>query len=108
MSVTKKITWIRLTFEPICTDFNVFTRTQWIYDASDALYPKIYLDEEIPPNDRVPFVRGRVREALRLSKRSRKAKKPKVFPYLRNVYSDSLKFLSKVNYVVYQTSEYFS
>lgn len=77
-----------------------FHRTQWIYDASDVIFPSVYMSEHIQPNDRVRMVRGRVQESIRLARRSRNPQKPKVIAYFRYVFTDSRKFLSEVSFVV--------
>lgn len=69
-------------------------RTQWIYDASDVIYPSVYMSEQLKPNDRVKMVRGRVRESIRLAERS--PLKPKVIAYFRYVFTDTKKYLSEV------------
>ena len=77
--------------------FYTFCRTQWIYDASDVIFPSVYMSEHIQPNDRVRMVRGRVQESIRLARRSRSPQKPKVIAYFRYVFTDSRKFLSEVS-----------
>lgn len=76
------------------------TRTQWIYDASDVIYPSVYMSEQLPPNDRVKMVRGRVRESIRLSKRANSSKQRKVIAYFRYVFTDTKKFLNEVREIV--------
>lgn len=71
-------------------------RTQWIYDASDIIYPSVYMNEQIRPADRPSMVRGRVREAVRLAKQSRSSKKPQVLAYFRYVFTDTKQYLSEV------------
>lgn len=83
------------------SNFGLSCRTQWIYDASDIIYPSIYMSEQINPNDRVKMVRGRIRESVRLAKKSRAMKKPQVIAYYRYVFTDTKKFISDV------TSYYF-
>lgn len=73
----------------------IFRRTQWIYDSSDVIYPSIYMSEQMNPNDRVKMVRGRLRESMRLSKRSRSAEKPKVIAYFRYVFTDTKRFIGQ-------------
>lgn len=55
------------------------------------------MTEQIQPNDRARMVRGRVKESIRLAKRSRNPQKPKVIAYFRYVFTDTKKFLSEVN-----------
>lgn len=74
-----------------------FYRTQWIYDGSDALYPSVYLSEQIAPNDRARTARGRVREAMRLAKQAQTTNRRQVFAYHRYVFTDTKKFLNEVN-----------
>lgn len=71
-------------------------RTQWIYDSSDVIYPSVYMSEQIRPNDRVKMVRGRVKESIRLSRRARGSRKPKVIAYFRYVFTDTKKYLNEV------------
>lgn len=54
------------------------------------------MSEQINPNDRVKMVRGRIRESVRLSKKSRAMKKPQVIAYYRYVFTDTKKFISDV------------
>lgn len=72
-------------------------RTQWIYDSSDVIYPSVYMSEQIRPNDRVKMVRGRVKESIRLSRRARGSRKPKVIAYFRYVFTDTKKYLNEVS-----------
>lgn len=55
------------------------------------------MSEHIQPNDRARMVRGRVQESIRLARRSRNPKKPKVIAYFRYVFTDSRKFLGEVS-----------
>lgn len=75
--------------------FFSFSRTQWIYDSSDVIYPSIYMSEQINSYDRVKMVRGRIRESIRLAKRSRNARK--VIAYFRYVFTDTKRFISRVS-----------
>ncbi|XP_055318699.1 hyaluronidase Tab y 2.0101-like [Sitodiplosis mosellana] len=70
-------------------------RTQWIYDASDVIYPSVYMTEQILPNDRARMVRGRVKESIRLARRSRNPQKPRVIAYFRYVFTDTKKYLNQ-------------
>lgn len=79
-------------------NYYFLSRTQWIYDASDVIYPSVYMTEQIHPNDRAKMVRGRVRESIRLSRRARGPQKPKVIAYFRYVFTDTKKFLNEVRY----------
>lgn len=54
------------------------------------------MSEQIAPADRVRMVRGRVKEAMRLTKQSHATNKPQVFAYFRYVFTDTKKFLSEV------------
>lgn len=56
------------------------------------------MNEQILLNDRVRMVRGRVRESVRLSKRSRNPQKPKVIAYFRYVFTDTKKYLTEVTF----------
>lgn len=64
------------------------------------------MTEQIQPNDRVRMVRGRVKESIRLAKRSRNPQKPKVIAYFRYVFTDTKKYLSEVS-LTYIFLEYF-
>lgn len=64
------------------------------------------MTEQIQPNDRVRMVRGRVKESIRLAKRSRNLQKPKVIAYFRYVFTDTKKYLSEVS-LTYNFLEYF-
>lgn len=72
-------------------------RTQWIYDASDIIYPSVYMSEELRPNDRVRMVRGRMKESLRLAKQSRNPQKPQVYAYHRYIFRDTKNLLGDVS-----------
>lgn len=54
------------------------------------------MTEQIQPNDRVRMVRGRVKESIRLAKRSRNPQKPKVIAYYRYLFTDTKKYLNEV------------
>lgn len=66
--------------------------TQWLYDASQVIFPSVYMSEQILPQNRVKMVRGRVQEAQRLR---RFGVDQKVIAYHRYVLSDSREFLSE-------------
>lgn len=63
---------------------------------SDVIYPSVYMTEQMPASDRVSMVRGRIREAIRLSQNVRAANKPKVLAYYRYCFTDSKKLISQV------------
>lgn len=73
--------------------------TRWLYDMSDIIYPSVYMTEQMQPNDRVRMVRGRLREAIRLSQEVRTFNRPKVLAYYRYVFTDTNKFISQVSNV---------
>ncbi|XP_055920408.1 hyaluronidase Tab y 2.0101-like [Eupeodes corollae] len=64
---------------------------QWMFQSSDVIYPSVYLQERIPPFNRIPFVRGRVSEALRVAKMSDEKVRPQVLVYHRYVFTDTLR-----------------
>lgn len=53
------------------------------------------MSEQISSNDRVKMVRGRLRESMRLAKRSRSVQKPKVIAYFRYVFTDTKRFIGQ-------------
>lgn len=57
----------------------------------------MYMTEQIQPNDRVRMVRGRVKESIRLARRSSNPQKPKVIAYFRYVFTDTKKYLNEVS-----------
>lgn len=72
-------------------------RTQWLYDASDVIFPSVYMTEKIIPKNRPPMVRGRVKESMRLSGNTKRSAKPLVIVYHRYKFTDSLNYLSQVS-----------
>lgn len=62
----------------------------------DLVLPSIYLNTRINGNQREQYVRGRMREGYRVAQMSGRSVKPEVFGYLRNVYTDSQKYLTNV------------
>uniref|UniRef100_A0A8C6S9H9 Hyaluronidase n=1 Tax=Neogobius melanostomus TaxID=47308 RepID=A0A8C6S9H9_9GOBI len=72
---------------------------QWLWDSSTALFPSVYLQSSLADSPKAALmVRGRVREALRVSAPSRNGPAAPVFAYTRPVYVDqSRRFLSQVN-----------
>lgn len=66
--------------------------TQWLYDASQVVYPSVYMSEQILPENRGRMVRGRVQEAKRLARRGQP-----VIVYHRYVFTDSGRYLSEVS-----------
>lgn len=77
-------------------------RTQWIYDASDVIYPSVYMSEQIKENDRVKMVRGRVKESVRLARRVQAIQKPQVLAYFRYVFTDTKRYLNEVSVICRQ------
>ncbi|KAK7790617.1 hypothetical protein R5R35_005601 [Gryllus longicercus] len=70
-------------------------KLQWLFDASGALFPSVYLGSQTPrPGDRQAFVRARVAEAKRLAARAPRLVGPRVFAYVRYNYYDTADFLS--------------
>ncbi|XP_055848586.1 hyaluronidase Tab y 2.0101-like [Episyrphus balteatus] len=67
---------------------------QWMFKSSDAIFPSVYLQEKIPPLNRMPLIRGRVIEALRVANYQNKGRKrPQVLVYHRYLYTDTLKYI---------------
>ena len=74
-------------------------KLDWLYEASTALYPSMYLLEEHPDNR--DYVLGRLRETLRFVNKNYEKTRANipVFVYHRNIYEDNpfaFNFLSKV------------
>lgn len=69
--------------------------TKWLYDASDIIYPSVYMTEQMPPNVRLAMIRGRVRESIRLAWRSRNPEQKKVIAYHRYLFSDTRNLLNE-------------
>lgn len=69
--------------------------TKWLYDASDVIYPSVYMSEQIRPEDRASMARGRVREAVRMAQRTRATNNARVIAYHRYVFTDTRKFVSE-------------
>lgn len=72
-----------------------FFSTKWLYEASDVIYPSVYLSEQIKTNDRASMVRGRVREALRLAQRPRRQENAQVIAYHRYVFTDTNNYVGE-------------
>lgn len=73
---------------------NIF-RIQWLFDESDYIYPSVYITESMPASNRIPMVRGRVKEGLRVARQVFKKTKPKVFVYHRYVFTDTLNYIDE-------------
>ncbi|NXX72466.1 HYAL3 protein, partial [Spizella passerina] len=67
-------------------------RLGWLWAASSALYPSIYLPLALPPALRRRFVHHRLREALRVAARGAHGLLP-VIPYSRLSFRRSARFL---------------
>uniref|UniRef100_A0A8C5PHA7 Hyaluronidase n=1 Tax=Leptobrachium leishanense TaxID=445787 RepID=A0A8C5PHA7_9ANUR len=71
----------------------------WLWKASSALYPDIYLDRVLKMSEKVgKFVKHRVEEGLRISKQVHERELP-VLPYARIVYKYSMDFLTQEDLV---------
>lgn len=53
------------------------------------------MSEQMTPNVRASMIRGRIRESIRLAKRSRSPEPKKVIAYYRYVFSDTRNLLSE-------------
>ncbi|KAG4078529.1 hypothetical protein HA402_009241 [Bradysia odoriphaga] len=73
--------------------------TQWLYDASDVIFPSVYMTEKVAPRNRPPMVRGRIKESMRLSRNVKRSSKPLVIAYHRYKFTDSLKYLSEADHL---------
>ncbi|GLD63073.1 hyaluronidase PH-20-like protein [Lates japonicus] len=69
----------------------------WLWEASTALYPSVYLQAALADNPRAALmVRNRVQEALRVSTLPRRSATAPVFVYMRPVFVDqNRRFLSQ-------------
>ncbi|XP_012660581.1 hyaluronidase PH-20 [Otolemur garnettii] len=73
---------------------------EWLWKESTVLYPSIYLNTKMNPQQAVLFVRNRVREAIRISKLPDMERPLPVFVYSRLVFTDlNFKFLSQEDLV---------
>ncbi|XP_057887842.1 hyaluronidase-3 [Melospiza georgiana] len=73
-------------------------RLGWLWAASSALYPSIYLPLALPPALRRRFVHHRLREALRVATRGARGLLP-VIPYSRLSFRRSARFLQLADLV---------
>uniref|UniRef100_A0A8C5JAY4 Hyaluronidase n=1 Tax=Junco hyemalis TaxID=40217 RepID=A0A8C5JAY4_JUNHY len=73
-------------------------RLGWLWAASSALYPSIYLPLALPPALRRRFVHHRLREALRVAARGAHGLLP-VIPYSRLSFRRSARFLQLADLV---------
>ncbi|KAJ6645442.1 Hyaluronidase Tab [Pseudolycoriella hygida] len=69
--------------------------TQWLYENSDVIFPSIYMLETMDPNDRPLMVKGRIKEAIRLSSNVNQSVKPLVIAYHRYKFPDTLQYLNE-------------
>ncbi|KAM4722819.1 hyaluronidase-1-like [Rhinophrynus dorsalis] len=70
-------------------------RLTWMWEASQALYPNIYLEKELRMSEHVGrFVKHRLEEAFRVSRVAPGIYLP-ILPYARIVYTHSMDFLVK-------------
>ncbi|XP_071443471.1 hyaluronidase-like isoform X2 [Hetaerina americana] len=68
-------------------------RIMWLYDASSAIFPSIYLEnKKLTEEEHYEFIYGRVNEAKRVSGGS-----TPVYPYVWYKYRDTPNYLSKVD-----------
>uniref|UniRef100_A0A8C9DF51 Hyaluronidase n=1 Tax=Prolemur simus TaxID=1328070 RepID=A0A8C9DF51_PROSS len=68
----------------------------WLWKESTALFPTIYLNTDMSPQQAVLFVRNRVHEAIRISKVPDAERPLPVFVYAHIVFADlTFKFLSE-------------
>ncbi|KAJ9592470.1 hypothetical protein L9F63_015886, partial [Diploptera punctata] len=71
---------------------------QWLFDASTALYPSLYLSKlRMTEEQHVQFMSGRLDEANRMAKRVPRLTKPSLYAYAWYKYHDSDTFLSRVD-----------
>lgn len=73
----------------------LFFRIQWLFDDSDFIYPSVYITESMPVSNRIPMVRGRVKEAMRVARQVNRSTKPKVYVYHRYVFTDTLNYIDE-------------
>jgi hypothetical protein len=72
-------------------------RMSWLFDNSNILLPSVYLHYKLSPNQRVKLVRGRIEEAIRVSRKSQNKEKIRVLPYYWYKYQDKRDdFIEKV------------
>ncbi|KAK7891172.1 hypothetical protein WMY93_023135 [Mugilogobius chulae] len=73
----------------------------WLWNASTALYPSIYLEEVLRDSIQARlFVRHRMKEAMRVSTLPNKTHSIPVYPYIRPVYKDSVdRYMSEFDLV---------
>lgn len=79
--------------------FWIYYSSQWLYDASDIIFPSVYMTEKTSASNRAPMVRGRIKESMRLSRNVKRSAKPLVMAYHRYKFTDTLKYLSEVCHV---------
>lgn len=79
------------------TNVFFFLSSQWLYDASQIIFPSVYMSEQILPNNRPRMVRGRIRESQRLAAKNPSAAKPQVIAYHRYVFTDTGRYLSEAD-----------
>ncbi|XP_051707583.2 hyaluronidase-3 [Oryctolagus cuniculus] len=70
------------------------TQLHWLWDASSALFPSIYLPPRLPPAYHQAFVRHRLEEAFRMALAGRTRPLP-VLAYARLTYRSSGRFLAQ-------------
>ncbi|XP_074860947.1 hyaluronidase-3 isoform X2 [Carettochelys insculpta] len=70
----------------------------WLWEASTALYPSIYLPPKLPPAERQRYVYHRLREAFRVAWFGLERPLP-VIPYSRVSYQRSTRYLSEADLV---------
>lgn len=73
-------------------------RLLWLWEASTALYPSIYLPPRLPPDERQRYAHHRLREALRVAQFGLEQPLP-VLAYSRVSYQHSAKYLSQADLV---------
>ncbi|PSN45106.1 hypothetical protein C0J52_05085 [Blattella germanica] len=72
---------------------------QWLFDASTALYPSLYLSKHrMTEEQHVQFMAGRLEEAKRVANKVPRLLKPPVHAYVWYKYHDSDEFLTELDF----------
>jgi hyaluronoglucosaminidase len=70
-------------------------RLHWLFADTDVVLPSVYISEnKVRKHDSAKMIRGRVHEARRVAIQQKHS--PPVLTYVRYVYTDTRKFLTKV------------
>lgn len=61
------------------------------------IFPSVYLNEKLNPENRIGLVKGRVRESFEMAKLVSNFNQPSILTYIRYAYTDTRNLLSEMD-----------